>query len=369
MYHLIFVVKIKNNMRVCILGSGLSGLTLAKALVNKKIYVLLVESTKITAVNKSRTLGISKTNLKFFNNNIINIKKITWNLKKIHIFSDNLKNEKLLNFENNKEQLFSIISNYKLYNILEKNLKKNKYFKKVKKKVKNFNSYDIVINTDHLSLISKKYFNKKIIKKYNSFAYTTTIEHKKILNDTAIQIFTKSGPLAFLPISNDKTSIVYSINNFKNNNQKKIKELIYHYNFKYKIKKINIMESFVLNSFNLRSYHNNKFLAFGDLLHKVHPLAGQGFNMTIRDIKILLKIIENKKNLGLPLDNSVNLKFENQTRHKNFIFANGIDMIYEFFNLERKIKNKTLSKTVQLLGKNIKINAALTSLADEGINI
>ena len=39
MYHLIFVVKIKNNMRVCILGSGLSALTLAKALVNQNIFV------------------------------------------------------------------------------------------------------------------------------------------------------------------------------------------------------------------------------------------------------------------------------------------------------------------------------------------
>ena len=32
-------------------------------------------------------------------------------------------------------------------------------------------------------------------------------------------------------------------------------------------------------------------LSFGDLIHKVHPLAGQGFNMTIRDIKSLSNII------------------------------------------------------------------------------
>ena len=39
MYHLIFIVKIKNNMRVCIIGDGLSSLTLAKALINENIYV------------------------------------------------------------------------------------------------------------------------------------------------------------------------------------------------------------------------------------------------------------------------------------------------------------------------------------------
>ena len=38
------------------------------------------------------------------------------------------------------------------------------------------------------------------------------------------------------------------------------------------------------------------------MLHRVHPLAGQGFNMTIRDLKILTKIIEDKIELGMQLD-------------------------------------------------------------------
>ena len=117
-------------MRVCILGGGLSSLTLAKALVNQKIHVDLLDSKKSINLNNSRTLGISKKNLDFFNNYIINIEKINWKLQKIQIFSDNLKNEKLLNFENNKNQIFSIIRNYELYKILDKNLKKNKFFKK-----------------------------------------------------------------------------------------------------------------------------------------------------------------------------------------------------------------------------------------------
>ena len=113
-------------MRVCILGGGLSSLTLAKALVNQKIYVDVKVSAKSFQSGKSRTIGISKNNLEFFNKYILNIDKITWKLKQIHIFSDNLKKEKLLNFENSKNQLFSILKNYSLYSILEKSLKKNK---------------------------------------------------------------------------------------------------------------------------------------------------------------------------------------------------------------------------------------------------
>ena len=358
-------------MRVCILGGGLSSLTLAKALVNQKIYVDVKVSAKSFQSGKSRTIGISKNNLEFFNKYILNIDKITWKLKQIHIFSDNLKKEKLLNFENSKNQLFSILKNYSLYSILEKSLKKNKYFKKIilKRRKNDFESYDIVIVTDYFSLIAKKYFNKKIIKKYNSFAYTTIIEHKNISNDIATQIFTKDGPLAFLPISNNKTSIVYSINNSNIISSERIKDLIQNYNLKYKIKKIGKIESFELKSFNLRSYYNNKFLAFGDLLHKIHPLAGQGFNMTIRDIKIFLDLVKNRVNLGLPIDSSINSEFENKTKHINFIFANGVDLIHEFFNLERKIKNDNISKSIQFLGKNPSINKVFTTLADKGILI
>ena len=88
------------------------------------------------------------------------------------------------------------------------------------------------------------------------------------------------------------------------------------------------IQSFDLKSVSLRSYYHNNILAFGELLHKIHPLAGQGFNMTIRDIKILSKIIEKKLDLGLPIYSSINTEFENNSKYKNLIFSNGIDLIY-----------------------------------------
>ena len=54
------------------------------------------------------------------------IEKLLWNVNKIEIYSDNLKNEKILNFENNNKNLFSIVRNIDLYNCLFLDLKKNK---------------------------------------------------------------------------------------------------------------------------------------------------------------------------------------------------------------------------------------------------
>ena len=355
-------------MTVCILGNGLTALTLAKTLVNKNINVDLLTQKKNFKLSKTRTLGISKSNSDFFNENIINIEKFLWRLKKIEIFTDNLKKEKLLNFQNDK-QLFSILKNHELYENLEKDLSKNKYFKKkiINNNLSFIKDYSLIINCDYSHAITKKYFSNKIAKKYNSIAHTTIIKHDKILNDTAIQIFTKKGPLAFLPISNNETSIVYSVHNTLYKENDNIEELIKVYNFKYKIREIKHIDKFELKSLNLRSYYHNNILAFGSLLHTIHPLAGQGFNMIIRDIKILTKIISQKYELGLPLDSSINDEFENIVKHKNFIFSNGIDFIHEFFNIERKIKNNILSKSVKLIGNNHLIKKVFTKIADRGI--
>ena len=193
-------------MKVCILGSGLTALTLAKALVNQNIYVDLVSSNKKFVNNPSRTIGISKSNYEYFNKNIIKIDKIIWKLKKIEIYSDNLVNEKILNFENNKEQLFSIIKNIQIHKVLNKSLSNNKFFKKIKFEKKNIklDKFNLIINTDFNNPLTKKFFSKKVEKTYDSFAYTTVINHEQISNEVAVQIFTKIGPVAFLPISKKK---------------------------------------------------------------------------------------------------------------------------------------------------------------------
>jgi 2-octaprenyl-6-methoxyphenol hydroxylase len=356
-------------MTVCILGNSLTALTLAKALVNCEINVEILYNKKNYKISETRTIGIAKNNIDFFNNNIIDIKKIIWNLKKIEIFSENLKKERLINFETNDDQLFSILKNSKLYELLKKNLYKNKFFKSKFLNNKNLSflsKYELVINCDPSNFITNQYFSKKIIKEYNSRAFTTIITHDQILNEAAIQVFTKKGPLAFLPVSNNKTSIVFSARSFNNQKKENIEQIIKDNNFKYKIKNIDEINSFELKSLNLRSYYHNNILAFGDLLHKVHPLAGQGFNMTIRDIKIFLDIIKKKLEFGLLLDSSVNSEFQKKVRHKNFVFSHGIDLIHEFFDIERKMKSNLLSKSVKLVGNYSPINKIFTELADRG---
>ena len=178
------MLKLKFIMNVCILGNGLSSLALAKSLVNIGLNVDIIFNEKKIKNNYDRTIGISKVNLEFFNKNILNINKLSWNINKIEIFSENFNNEKILNFQNNDQRLFSVIRNYELIDHLTKKLKKDKLCKFKKNLVKKntlTQEYDLIINCEFSNFITKKFFTKRIKKNYDNYAYTTIIKHKKKL--------------------------------------------------------------------------------------------------------------------------------------------------------------------------------------------
>jgi 2-octaprenyl-6-methoxyphenol hydroxylase len=365
-------------MKICIIGGGLSSLSLAKNLINKKINVHLYHKKEIENLSSSRTIGISKNNLEFFRKEIHKIhKKNYWEIKKIEIYSEKLDKENILRFENNKENLFYMIKNDYLYESLTSKMSKNKYFKKSLINNNSFytnlilnNKYDLIINCDSSNFLSKKFFTKKIEKDYDNFAYTTILKHKKVTNNIATQIFTKNGPIAFLPISNSETSVVCSLDTKnKRYNDTEVFDLISRNNPKYQIQKTHGFSSFKLSSCNLRNYYHQNILAFGDLLHRIHPLAGQGFNMTIRDIKILSSIIQNKIDLGIQLDSSILFDFEKEAKNKNFLFSNSIDFIYEVFNFDKKTKSKSFNNILKTIGKSTRLTNYFIKVADKGLNL
>ena len=354
-------------MKVCIIGDGLASLTLANVLIKKDIYVDICNTKKNFFYDQNRTLSISKSNIHYFKKEIININKILWKIKNIKIYTEKDYKKEILKFNNKNDQIFSIIRNHQLQKLLFKNLKKNKFIKFKNNFDVDKNKYKLIICSDPTHPIIKKFFSKKIEKNYNSYAYTTTIIHKKINNFTAFQNFTSNGPIAFLPISNTETSIVYSLKSIKKKSNFEMNDLVQKYNPTYSIKKINTWFSFKLKFSSLRNYYKGNILAFGDLLHRIHPLAGQGFNMCLRDIKLLSNLIDEKIQLGLELDSSICQDFEKKSQSKNFIFLSGIDLIYELFNLENKTNLSLLNKSINLFGNNKVVNKILKNFADSGI--
>ena len=75
-------------MKLCILGGGLTGLSLAKSLTKKGLSIDIFLNKKKSDLDRSRTIGISNDNLMYFNKEILDIKKLFWDIKKIEILGN-----------------------------------------------------------------------------------------------------------------------------------------------------------------------------------------------------------------------------------------------------------------------------------------
>ena len=361
-------------MTVCLIGKSLTTLVLSKIFINNGVSVDIYYSNnkKIKSLysKNSRTIGLSNYSIDFLEDEKILKKKDCWDIKEINLYKDD-NPEIFLNFKSKKSSFFMTTYNY-FYNNLETKIKKNKLVKfrrntndkqllDLKRK-----NYEIIIITDTNNLLFKRFFSKHYKKDYNSTAFTTIINHSKKVNNIAEQYFTKFGPLAFLPISKKKTSVVFSVFDRDLIKDKlRIVSLIKYYNKTYKIKNIGELKEFPIYLSLSRNYFNRNILSFGDALHRIHPLAGQGFNMTLRDARILSELIKNNLDLGLNL-NSVLEKFERKRKNSNFLFGIGVDFLHEFFKLLNKYNIKSVDKFFKITNKNTFIKKKLEGFADKG---
>ena len=360
-------------MKICLIGQNLTNLILASVFNEKKLNVDIYLNKNFQNIKTDRTIALSSENfdyLKFIAKSNI----ISWKSKEIKIFTEGSQSKEIINFNKKNKEVFNLASYSKLNEIFFKKIRKSKFIKlnysdtsssPILNKIK---KYDLVINSENKNFISNKFFTNKIKKNYRSRAYTFLINHRSKDNDTAIQVFTKFGPLAFLPLSNTKTSVVFSYKGVKIDD-KKILDIFKKYNSFYAFTKINKIENFTLSFEMLRNYTYNNILAFGDLIHRIHPLAGQGFNMTIRDIKIMSKIVNHRISLGLPIDISVAEDFQNSTKHLNYLYGKAIDGIYEFFRLDSNINNSISKPVFSILNKNSIFKKYSNILSDKGFNL
>ena len=359
-------------MNICLIGNNLTSLIVSKILINNgaKVDFLSLKDKKYHLSN--RTIGISKSNIDFINSNICSLNNLNFEkINRIKIYSD--KRKEILDFQDN-QFLLSMFESKSLYKLLIDSLKKNKSFrlKSINKNIleKNLNEkfkYDLIINCEKNNFLNKKYFNTNIKKNYDNFAYTLTLHHKKVKNFIARQIFTNNGPLAFLPLTKTSTSIVFSYYGLDSLNETYLKNIISKYNFDLHIKKFSNFEKANLKFNSARKYYNGKILIFGDSLHQIHPLAGQGFNMTLRDLKVLSALIKKNINLGLPVDHYVLNEFEESVKSKNTLFSFSIDAIYNFFKIKKNIKDDKLDNIIKLIGKNETLKKSMIKVADEGL--
>ncbi len=379
------------QQKICIVGDGLAGLTAAAILSHLNINIDLYSSIKKKSKNLDhRTTAISESNFQYIKNNLNLIKtSFFWSCKKISLFyEDKEKFINFLNFDEKNKNFMYIFKNKDLKKKLYKFISSKKNIKLIKKNIEDINHDDssIVLGTKKvfydliiLSIggFSKFYYKigsaRSINKNYQEAAITAIIKHNSKI-ENASQFFLKQGPLAILPFQKNAFSTVWSVSSdYFNFNKKNLKKILIEklgklLNIK-QIKKVEYVQSFPIN-LNLKTkYFKKNILILGDGLHIVHPIAGQGFNLVIRDIKKLAELISKILKHGLLFKDSLLLRdFYNSRKPENNLFGLGINLTNLFFK-----DNKYFSNFKTRILNNINnfdfIKKVGQSIADRGIVI
>ena len=340
------------KQKICIVGGNMSGLVTAICLSKLDFNVDLVIGNTTQRQNSSRTIAISENNFKFINKLNISesLRDKSWICSKMELYTENKnkKFNKIFELDREKKNIFYMLENSKLMKILMKEINKIKSISikrdnvthildqdslkgiKIKEKIYKYNL--VILCIGHNSALVEKNFNQnKIENYYNETAISTVLNHDLIQNNTARQIFLDNSIFALLPISNTKTSIVWSIKNKLNkNNQLNFKKKIKSFASNY-LKNIKFNKNIEIKNLNFlirNKYFLNRTLLFGDALHVLHPFMGQGFNMTIRDLKCLENVLKKRINLGLDIGtDDVLSEFSNKTKPRNFVFSLGSNLL------------------------------------------
>lgn len=329
------------NYDFLVVGAGLIGALTALRL-SQKNYKVLVVDKKSQPSKDNRTLAVNANSKDFLEQLGLwkKLKSLPEPINKIEI-SDSTHMTPLV-FKNDDEPMGSVILNYELLSIAIDALMKKKIL---------FYNIDLLL-TDVLEgkiiqidnkkykfkhpilCLGKNFTNKKIINKHtfvnNHKSYVGFFKHTQHHNQTAYENFTTHGPLAILPAPNKSKKVstfIYSSNKISSYNN--IKKLI----------KINFHSSHGKLSFYKKYYQfeilphlskpqsYNLFL-IGDALRSIHPVAGQGWNLGIKDIQQLMIL------LGTHDLNNQNLlkKYYNNRSIESFgylSFTNFLNVLYE----------------------------------------
>jgi 2-octaprenyl-6-methoxyphenol hydroxylase len=389
-----------NSQKICIIGSGLTGLMIAYLLSKFRLQIDIVEQDFNKKKINPTKIALSKSSLdELCRYELKDIKKKSNIIKNIYLHdsysSISLKQDLHFSVSNKKEALAYIIDSNTLFSEIYKKLKSLKNINFINKEISSINdekffkeitfkdlikkNYNLIIfaSANNLTLLSKFKLRKVVDKSYNEDAYVFNLFHKKISNNSARQFFLKDGPLAFLPVSSVETSVIWSIKNNSINKKyvsnKKYLSNFFNNHFKELFKEIISISE--INKFNLNYIFNElkdskRTLLFGEIANKIHPIAGQGWNMTLRNIFSLIQIIKHSINLGLEIGNDIFIKkYLDETNLNNLAFATLIDGIRKIFDIKIDSYAVIRKNTLSNLDKNFFIKKNFINIANKGLFI
>jgi 2-octaprenyl-6-methoxyphenol hydroxylase len=157
---------------------------------------------------------------------------------------------------------------------------------------------------------------------YKQSGIVCTVKHEENHQGVAVEKFLPAGPFAILPMhGNYHSSLVWTEPSelaplfMKMDDAEFLEQLTTRFGqYLGKLEVVGKRFSYPLSLSLARKYTDTRLALIGDAAHAIHPIAGQGFNLGIRDIPPLTKLITDAHELGLDIGSDSLLDEYNKTR-------------------------------------------------------
>ena len=175
---------------------------------------------------------------------------------------------------------------------------------------------------------------------YAQIGIVTTVAHSRPHGGAAVQHFLPGGPFAILPLTGNRSSIVWAEEEetgtkiVQGNDANFLAELSKRFGrFLGDISLSGPRQSFPLDFQIARDFIAQRLALIGDAAHAVHPLAGQGLNIGLRDVAALTEIIVEGVRLGLDVGSAALLeRYQRWRRFDSAISATAMDGLNRLFS-------------------------------------
>ena len=137
------------------------------------------------------------------------------------------------------------------------------------------------------------------VTEYGQTALVTTVKSSLPHNNVAFERFTASGPLAMLPVNAEECSVVWTRTHEEADDLMAINEEGFLEQlqscFGYSLGELSLSaprRAFPLTLIRAESMISGRTVIIGNAVHQLHPVAGQGFNLGIRDVVQLAEMVQ-----------------------------------------------------------------------------
>lgn len=174
---------------------------------------------------------------------------------------------------------------------------------------------------------------------YQQTAIVANVDTELSHRNTAWQRFLDTGPLAFLPLANGQSSIVWSCDNefaaqlVGAGDDDFCDALTEAFEFKLgRVTACSPRMSFALGWHHCEHWLKHRVLLIGDAAHSVHPLAGQGVNLGFSDVELLVQLIGDRSET---IPQKQLRRYERQRKSETWVASNSFSALKWIYGLDQ----------------------------------